>query len=158
MQPQHRQPAVTPVLDGSGGNPGSSQPGRRSRRPRRRAGRGRPADEHGPPASPGWSPGPYPQRWLPTGGQTERWRPGVSSSVGGLDHNDVRNGDVRLFAVALQDDVIDPNGTNSARSGAAGDASNPDGFTPILGIKQSITDRAAPSQGDGGRLLFGFED
>jgi len=69
----------------------------------------------------------------------------------------MQQGDVGGSALCLEDNVIDANGTNWARSDCAVDTGDPDDFASILGIEQSIAQGAAPSQGDGGRFLFGLE-
>ena len=69
----------------------------------------------------------------------------------------MEEGDVSGGAICLEDNVIYANGTNRAGSDCAVDAGNPNDLVSILGIKQSVSHGAAPSQGDGGRLLFGFK-
>ena len=59
--------------------------------------------------------------------------------------------------VHVQHYVVDSDGTNFAGSAGPVGASHPDDFGPVFGVQQPVTDGAAPSQRDGGSLLFGLQ-
>jgi hypothetical protein len=79
------------------------------------------------------------------------------SSTDGFDDGDVHQAYVHGLVVHLQHHVICAHGSNRSSSGPTLERGDPNEFFPILGIKQTIADRASPSQRYGGRFLFGFE-